>query len=100
MGDLFFDLRDAARGFRRDKAYAATVIATLALTIGATTAMFSVVNGVLLKPLPFRQPDRLVNLREIWWEMSKNGAAWAVNDRHFEYWRDHSQTFEAMAQYY
>ena len=51
MRTLIFDIRDAMRGFRRDRAYAATVVLTLALTIGATTAVFSIVNGVLLQPL-------------------------------------------------
>jgi hypothetical protein len=60
MGFLSFDLRDALRSFRRDVAYAVTVIITLALTIGSTTAVFSIVNGVLLKPLAYRESQRLV----------------------------------------
>lgn len=51
MTHLAFDLRDALRAVRRDPGYAITVILTLALTTGATTAVFSIVNGVLLKPL-------------------------------------------------
>jgi predicted peroxiredoxin len=51
MNAILFDLRDAIHGLRRDRAYAATVIATLALTAGAATAVFSIVDGVLLKPL-------------------------------------------------
>jgi hypothetical protein len=51
MGSLKFDLVDAIRTFRRDRVYVATVLLTLAVTIGGTTAVFSIVNGVLLEPL-------------------------------------------------
>ena len=55
----------AARTLRRQPGFSATAILTLALGIGATTAVFSVVYGVLLKPLPFRDPDRLVSLYHV-----------------------------------
>jgi hypothetical protein len=64
VGDLWQDVRHAARIFWKLPAFAATAVLTLALGIGATTAIFSVVHGVLLKPLPFREPDRLVSLRQ------------------------------------
>jgi predicted permease len=99
MGTLFFDLRDAARGLRRDAGFAATVILTLAVTIGATTAAFSIVNGILLKPLAFPEPSQLVTLREIWKEFSDRAPTFPVNQRHFEYWREHNQSFQAIAQY-
>jgi hypothetical protein len=68
MRSVALDLRDALRSFRQDRAYSFTVILTLALTIGATTAVFSIVNGVLLAPLAHDESDRLVALRERWRE--------------------------------
>src|SRR5580693_8008075 len=99
MNSVLFDLRDAAQGLRRDRAYAATVIATLALTIGAATAVFSIVDGVLLKPLAYRESQRLVAVREIWRQLADRMPTAPVNEQHFEYWRAHSQTLESLAQY-
>ena len=99
MRGLIDDLRDSVRSLRRDRGFAATVILTLAVTIGATTAAFTIVNGILLKPLSYPEPDRLVTIREIWKEVSRDGAAWEVNERHFEHWRQNTIVFESMAQY-
>src|SRR3954452_3805905 len=57
--------RFALRGVRRDPLYAAAVVGTLALTLGASTAVFSIVNGVLLRPLAYPHPEQLVSIREI-----------------------------------
>src|SRR5439155_18411575 len=60
LGELVADLRYAIRSLMWQKAFVVTAVFTLAVGIGTTTAVFSVVNGVLLRPLPFAQPDLLV----------------------------------------
>ena len=85
MAVLAFDLVDALRTVRRDRAYAATISLTLALTLGATTAVFSVVDATLLRPLPFADAGRLVAIREIWREVIDRAPSLEVNERHFEH---------------
>ena len=65
LSSVIQDLRFALRGMRRTPGFTFTVLATLALGIGASVATFSAVNGVLLKPLPFRDPARLVGLNHV-----------------------------------
>src|SRR5262249_14447735 len=62
MGDLRQDIVYALRKLRSAPAFTLTVVLTLALGIGANTAIFSVVDGVLLRPLPFREPNRVVRV--------------------------------------
>jgi putative ABC transport system permease protein len=65
MESLLLDVRFALRSFRKRPAFAVVVLATLTLGIGASTAIFSAVEGVLIRPLPFRDPDRLVAANEL-----------------------------------
>ena len=59
------DLRLALRGLARNRAFTVATVLTLALGIGATTAVFTLVDGVLIRPLPFRESERLTSLRHI-----------------------------------
>ncbi len=91
---LMQDVRYAVRGLRKNPSFAAIAILTLALGIGANTTIFSVVNGVLLKPLPYPQPDRLVML----WESHPTfGPFIAVASANFYDWREQNNSFEKMA---
>src|SRR5579884_2009439 len=67
---VMLEFRESLRALRRDRFYSLLTILTLALAIGATTAVFSIVNGVLLKPLPYDNPDALVAINEIWRQFS------------------------------
>jgi predicted permease len=95
LEDVARDVRPAARALLASPAFAAASVATLALAIGINTAMFSVLNAVLLRPLPYRSPEQLAmmwaedptqNLRE------GRSALWDV-----EHWRNQSQSFADLA---
>ncbi len=93
MPGLVQDLRHAVRQFLKAPGVTAVVIITIALGIGANTALFSVVNGVLLNPLPYPQPDQLVALRE-----SKPNFEWGtIPYPNFRDWQKDNRTFSSMA---
>jgi len=76
--DFMQDVRYALRTLRRRPGFAAVALLTLALGSGATTVMFTVVNGVMLRPLPYAEPQRLVTLREKTQEATIYGNLWAL----------------------
>jgi putative ABC transport system permease protein len=96
LSNIAQDLRYAGRTVARTPGFSATVILTLALGIGAATAIFSVVYGVLLRPLPYPQPDRLTAI----WEVNYRGGFSRLADPNFNDFRDQNHSFDAVAKYY
>ncbi len=88
------DMRFAARSLRRNVVFSAVAIATFALGIGANTAIFSVVNAVLLRPLPYPHSDQIVQMNLAWKDGTLNNA---LTVPEFEFYRDHNSAFQAMA---
>ena len=100
MRTVLSDVRHALRVFVRTPSYAIAVAAVLALGIGANTAIFSIVNAVLLRPLPFEDPDRLVRLFHIPPQSTFPGmATFSLSPANFLDWQRDSQSFEAMSAY-
>ncbi|HEY9432832.1 MAG TPA: ABC transporter permease [Blastocatellia bacterium] len=90
---MFQDLRFGARMLLNNPGVAVVIIMTLALGIGANAALFSVVNGVLLNPLPFPQPEQLITLHQ----SKPNFATGAIPYPNFRDWQRENRTFSAMA---
>src|SRR2546425_814672 len=90
------DVRFALRSLRRQPAFTAIAVITLALGIGANTAIFSVINSVVLTPLPYREPHRLVMV----WETRPGGDRPLVSYRNFVDWRQRQRGFEDIGVYY
>src|SRR5207247_11460624 len=89
------DLKFAFRQLLKNPGFTAVAVLTLALGIGANTALFSVVNGVLLRPLPFQEQERLVTL---WESSSAQGIEQqAVSPPTFADWKAQSDVFEDLA---
>jgi putative ABC transport system permease protein len=89
------DLRYAIRALGKSPGFTAIAALTLALGVGATTAIFSVVNAVMLRPLPFAAPDRLVRV----WEsnVERGWPTFAVSHPNYLDWRSQARAFESMA---
>src|SRR2546422_11126862 len=83
MDNFLKDLKHSLRMFGQSRAFTATAVAALALGIGVNTAIFSIVNTVLLKPVPFPDPDRLV----MFMNTSPQGAGPAASPAKFAHWR-------------
>lgn len=90
------DLRFGARQLRRKPGFAVVAIVTLALGIGANTAIFSVVNAVLLQPLPYRNPGCLVYISEFW---PHEAPVHTVPTPDFANWHKHNNVFQGLAAY-
>ena len=93
MAGLSQDVRYALRALVRAPGFAAVAIATLALGIGATTIIFSLVDGILLKPLPIADPSRVVLGREL----TSSGQEFSVSWPNFVDWRERAKSFEKLA---
>jgi len=98
LDETIRDLRFALRAFRKTPAFTVAAVATLALGLGANTAIFSVVSGVLLQPLPFPAPDRLAQL----WETGPD--SWRLGPQYMIFgdlqsWRANARSFESMSTY-
>ncbi|HJQ26944.1 MAG TPA: ABC transporter permease [Blastocatellia bacterium] len=93
--DLWQDLRYGTRGLFRQPAFTLVAIATLALGIGANTAIFSVINAVLLRPLPFSDPDRLLIL----YETFKPAGVTAISVPNLRDWQQQNTVFDGIAAY-
>jgi putative ABC transport system permease protein len=90
------DLKFALRSLRNNPGFTLLAVTVMALGIGANTAMFSVVSAVLLKPLAFHEPDRVVTLSSLWNKSMGHGYVSAPD---FHDWHDQSTAFTAMAYY-
>src|SRR5579885_928294 len=94
MGTLASDVRYAFRMIRANPGFTAVAVAALALGIGANTAIFTVVNAVLLQPLPYPQPDRIMRVGRKY----PNGQGYSNSIPKYMTWRN-SRVFDALALY-
>ncbi len=97
MNRFLPDLRQALRALRLRPVFSAIAVATLALGIGATTAVFSIVDAVLLRPFGYPEESRLVAIHEIVPKFSAIAPVIPVNALHFRQWRDHARSFSQFA---
>ena len=95
LESLWADVRYGLRALRRNPSFAAVAILTLALGIGATTTIFSVVYGVLLRPLPYHDSNRILAVFEI----TPKGRPSRLADPNFDDFRDQNRSFQAIAKY-
>jgi putative ABC transport system permease protein len=95
MESFLSDLRFAFRTLRRSPVFACAAVFTLAVAIGATTSIFSVVYGVLLRPLPYTEPDRIMAI----FEVTSKGTWSHLADPNYDDFRDQNRSFQAIAKY-
>ena len=102
MDKLLQDIKFAARGLTTSPAFTAVVVLTLGLGIGANSTIFSVVNGVLLRPLPYPEPEDIVQISEIDPTMEREGdrnLESLASQRLFLEWRETGTSFSELATY-
>jgi putative ABC transport system permease protein len=97
MQNLLRDIRLAIRGLKRTPGFSLAAIGTLALGIGGVTAVFSLVNGILLKPLAYHEPERLVLLFESVPAVADRYPMLPAAASHFEQWREQAASLEDLA---
>jgi putative ABC transport system permease protein len=93
MDSLRLDLKFGVRSLLKSRGFTATAVITLMLGIGASTAVFSVVNAALLRPMPFAEPDRLLWITEV----GKDGRLMSIAWPDYLDWRDRTTSFEKLA---
>jgi putative ABC transport system permease protein len=98
MQNLWQDLKFALRMLRKNPGFTAVAILTLALGIGANTVIFSVINTVLLQPLPFKEPGRIINLTQFDLKTKAGGALMSYTK--YTQIQEQSKTLESMAGFY
>ncbi len=99
MGSIGEDIRLAFRVLMKDRAFTAITILTLAVAIGANTAIFSVVDGVLLRPLPYPEPDRIVGVRTGTLPAPGRTGELPFSDRGYWHFHDNNHSFSAFGGY-
>src|SRR3990172_4953076 len=96
MTDIAREVREASRGLLKDFRTTGAAVATLAVGIGASTAIFSVVYGVFLRPLPYPEPDRIVQV----WQISEEGKRGPnLSDPNFADLRERNRSFDAFVEH-
>src|SRR5438477_12993643 len=97
METLLADFRQAIRGFTRSPGFATAAIAVLALGLAGNTAIFSVADAILFKPLAYERPEQLVAINEVIPQFSKMYPRLPVNAAHFFEWRTRTRSFADLA---
>src|SRR5215469_8630731 len=96
MQNLMQDLRYAVRVLVKNPAFTAIAVLILALGIGASSAIFSVIDAVLLRPLPYSSPERIVTV----WEKEADGSRHRLADPNFLDFRSQNHTLEGLATFF
>jgi putative ABC transport system permease protein len=94
VSEQLHDLRYAIRSLRKSPGFTVVAVLTLAIGIGANTAIFSAIHAVLLRPLPYPEPDRVVFIRET---RAVSGLPGSVSPLNYLDWKSQNSVFDAMA---